>query len=177
MYLKIFVRDIIIGPESNNIGPFNVLNKLQCWQLERHIFLPGDKAPFADPSMPEYDTMGELKEYGLSKAELQEALKEKGLDTEGNVKDLKSRAKAAGIKLTIKKSKLVDGYIGKPIGLVELLFRRGFLDPNGKKPTLQEYIKIAKTILDFINEKSEVKMSMNKLRVYLVFILNYIFWD
>merc|ERR1712204_79256 len=51
----------------------------------------------------------------------------------------------------------------------ELLYRRGFIDPEKEAPCLKDSLKLAKKIPDFKNKKSEIKQSMTKLNVNVVF--------
>ena len=164
------VRDIEVGPEKENLGAFYAQNKLLHGEVERHVFLPGDNPPFINPTMPQFDAMGPEKSCALTKAELVEALKAKGLRTDGKVKEVTERARAAGIPTNAKKAKMIAGCMNKPIGLMELLCRRGFIDPsNPNKPSIKELVKLAKDVPDFKNEKSEIELSMDKLNVEIVF--------
>jgi len=102
---------------------------------------------------------------------LRDSLKNRGLDTTGNVADIRRRCKNCSPPIPTKKKykKLIKGYVGMPIGLMEVLYRRGYIDKNAKLPTDAEARKIAIAIPDFKNEKSEIESAMDTLGIRVVF--------
>lgn len=93
--------------------------------------------------------------------------------TESNIKDLLVRVKVEKLNIKIKTYKLIKGYIGKPIGFVELLFHRGFINIDLKVKLLNRIkdLKITSNIPNFKNEKSEDEMSMNKRNIKIILTL------
>jgi len=63
----------------------------------------------------------------------------------------------------------VIGYVGKQIGMIELLWRRGFLKPGEQLPKKEACEEIIKNLKDFKNEKCEVKHTISKLDVLVRF--------
>ena len=70
----------------------------------------------------------------LTKSELRSLIKTKGYNGEGKVADLQKRAKDADIPLTETNGKIIEGYIGKPKGVVQISCEQGFLNLEGKLP-------------------------------------------
>jgi len=119
-----FICNIIIGPELENISPYNIPNKLKCGEVEKHIFLPTDNPPIINLSLPKEDTLGPMKTHNLSRVELEEKLTKHGISIDGKKKDLVARAKSNNppMAATKKFRKVIKGWIGKQIGLLELLY-------------------------------------------------------
>ena len=86
-------------------------------------------------------------------------MKERGLSYKGKVQDLKKRSKNVETPIPTNKEILtkVSGYIGKPIGMVELFYRQGFLNPEEElllKPKCEDLIK---KLMDLKDKKCEVE--------------------
>ena len=93
------------------------------------------------------------------------------MSSEGNMKDLYHRCKLAKPEIKTKKEygKKILGYIGMQIGLLEVLWRRGYLDLDKDIPNETEARHIAKDISDFKHEVSEVEFHIEKLGAGAVF--------
>ena len=121
--------------------------------------------------MPKYDTYDIEKYHDIGIKDLRDSLKNRGLDTTGNVADVRRRCKNCSPPIPTKKKykKLIKGYVGMPIGLMEVLYRRGYIDKNAKLQTDVEARKIAIATPDFKNEKSEIESAMDTLGIRVVF--------
>jgi len=64
----------------------------------------------------------------LRKEELKKLLQEKGLPTTGTAKDMIKRAEENGISSKVTSAKVVEGWQGKAKGLLQVLWKRGFID-------------------------------------------------
>ena len=121
--------------------------------------------------MQKYDWVEDPKPRNLPRKELEVLLKAANLSTKGKIDDLRHRAKNNNPPIEIKKvcGKPMEGYVNKPLGLLELLFRRGFIDTTKPLPTKNDLLNICKKIPDFMNEKSEIEQAMQKLDVDVIF--------
>jgi hypothetical protein len=72
---------------------------------------------------------------------------------EAKLSDLQNIALQSGIPIKRDEPKMVKGYIGDgdvPLGMLEYLYRRGFIDPAATKaPSKDECIKILESLTDF----------------------------
>ena len=124
--------------------------------------------------MPKYDTMGPEKFHDIPANELKEIMKKHDLNIKGSINDLRKRCKNHQPPIPTKQKyrKMIKGYVGQPIGLLELLWRRGYIDPavNTKElPNDKQCRLIAKNIPQFKNELSEIEIVMKELDVEIVF--------
>ena len=125
--------------------------------------------------MDEYDAFGPEKFHDIPIKELKETMKNHNMITTGTINDLRKRCKFATPPIPKKKKceKLMKGHAGQPIGLMELLWRRGYADPelSAKELTNDKACRlIAKEIPQFKNELSEIEIAMKELDADAVFI-------
>ena len=92
------------------------------------------------------------------------------MSSKGNGKDLHCRYKLVKPKIKTKKEyeKKILGYIGMQIGLLEVLQRREYLDPDKDMPNETKAWRIGKDIHNFKYEVSEVEFCMEKLDAGIV---------
>ena len=95
------------------------------------------------------------------------------MSSKGNGKDLHCRYKLVKPKIKTKKEyeKKILGYIGMQIGLLEVLWGRGYLDPDKDMPNETDARRIAKDISDFKHKVSEAEFCIEKLDTAVVFAL------
>ena len=76
------------------------------------------------------------KEY--TKPQLIEMLQQKqGIDNpKGNKQQIKDMAQRAGISLTYEKQEINQGWEGKPKGMEQILWERGWIDPSQDRKSL-----------------------------------------
>ena len=99
-------------------------------------------------------------------------LKKRNLSTEGNANDMRKRCKDANPSIATKKKygKVIKGYVGLQIGLLELLWRRGYIDPLSPKLLIDtEARTIARNIPYFKDEPSEIEFTMKEYGVDIMF--------
>jgi hypothetical protein len=80
-----------------------------------------------------FQTMTEeikLKTTNCLAPDLQKDLYAKGVHTGGNKKELQKRCKEAGISVQITIQEITEGWEGKPEGMLQILFERGFINPE-----------------------------------------------
>ncbi len=73
---------------------------------------------------------GETLTHKFSKEELIRKLNSTGLPTNGTKADLQQRCNRQQIPIYEERAKIVEGWTGKPKGMLQLLWERGFLDPS-----------------------------------------------
>ena len=155
---KPIVRPTKIEQEDGFLGPFNHPGRLQVGDEALHHFLPTDAPPHTDPDAPLWDEYvpGEVDTYKVLKQDLQKELRERNINHEGSLEDLQARCKAAvpPIPIEVSLPKVIPGYVGKPIGFVELLWRRGFIDPSSNTiPSMKPCVEMVNKLADFKGEK------------------------
>jgi hypothetical protein len=62
--------------------------------------------------------------------DLRKDLDAKGVNAGGNKKELQKRCKEAGIPVQIAMQEITEGWEGKPKGMLQILFERGFINPE-----------------------------------------------
>jgi len=103
-----------------------------------------------------------------TKKELIQLLKDKGIEAAGKADEIKKIAENHGILTVIEEVKKEEGWVGKPKGMLQILWERGWIDEtkiqdytvNGKKDALGSTINetslryLLGNCEDFINEES-----------------------
>lgn len=121
--------------------------------------------------MPKFDTLDKQKMHNMPAKELRQLLKSANMSSEGNAKDLCRRCKLAKPEIKTKKEygKKILGCAGVQIGLLEVLWRRGHLDPDKDMPNETEARRVAKDIPDFKHNVFEADFCMEKIGAGAVF--------
>ena len=121
---------------SNDVGDIMHARRILPGATQSMVFTDNDLPPILRPDAPKYDTIieGESTTRKLTKSELQAVLEEKGLNSDGNVEQIRGRALLANIPIQEIKGRIIEGYVGKPKGATQILFERGFVDENLKLP-------------------------------------------
>ena len=102
-------------------------------------------------------------------------MKKQDSTSTGSINKLRKRCKPAKplVNTNKKHAKMTKCHVGQPIGLMELLWRRGHMDPRlsiKELPNDKDFWLIAKEIPQFKNELSEIKIVMKELDVDVIFI-------
>ena len=166
----------------NELG--NYPAKLNVGGTQSLSFISGDEGPFylsaEEREGLKHDTFtGEKKILNKTKKMLVEEIKRTGYKIRGHLSkdELERIAKEKNIALTYEFSVKKEGWMGKPKGLLQILWERGFIDENnlhlyslkGKKKQLDDNGKLQKefeqyslrTLMsrcsDFANEKSAME--------------------
>lgn len=128
--------------------------KLQIGQTQSMVFSEHDPPPFYAPNIPKYDEdTGTTKlKAPKKKRTLRTVQRQLGMDNDD-----------AGGEAAEEVAVVKPGYVGKPKGLLDVLFERGQLDPlqlrGGKSGTTIQYTKEAK-VVDGIPDESLSLVSM-----------------
>ena len=65
-----------------------------------------------------------------SKDKLLEQLRARGILTKGTLKQLQELCKANNLPIEIEFNVIKEGWVGKPKGMYQVLYERGFIDPD-----------------------------------------------
>ena len=134
-----------------------------------YLFAPGDPTPFnpgrEDPPEQDIPIPDQFhKDRNLTKNELWRSILQNDPNTnmpgrsanDSKVADLRRIAERAGLPTTCRVQKINFGYVGDgdvPLGMIEYLYRRGFIDPmSSKAPSMAECIEILESLTDFKTE-------------------------
>lgn len=163
------VRDVCAGKDS--IGPCHHQDMWAPGEIVSHVYDDSDNAPTCNKNMPKHDAHDIKKHHDIGIKDLRDSLKNRGLGAAGNAADARRRCENCSPPMPTKKKhkKLIKGCAGMPIGLIEVLHRRGCIEKNAKLPTDAEARKIAIAMPDFKNEKSEIESAMDALGIRVVF--------
>ena len=98
------------------------------------------------------------------------------MNIKGTMHHLRKRCKNAKLLILtkVKTQKVIKRYVYQPIALLELLWYCRYIDPtllDKELPNDKKYHLITKDILQFKNEKSEIELTINKIRVEVDFVL------
>jgi hypothetical protein len=164
------------------LGPHNPL--LKVGDVQHMDFQEDDNPPHFDAAAPKLDAATDRsKTRDLKVAELKKALKaaHNGLDLfdKMHLADLKKQAvlMKPPIALTVTELEVTPGYVGKQKGLKQILFERGWLDPNvihkyylnPKSEEEEDEPFCLKQLLgnckDFMDEESQMVYVMRKINV------------
>ena len=75
------------------------------------------------------------KKRKLTKKELEEQLTNNGIEARGTAKKLQQLCKDQGLPIEIEERKIIEGWVGKLKGMLQVLWERGFIDEGN----LQQY--------------------------------------
>ena len=79
---------------------------------------------------------GQFTKQKLTKKELSDKLLSTGLTVKGKLKDLQRAASNIGLPIEETKQKVIEGWEGKPKGLLQILWERGWIDNSDNKAYL-----------------------------------------
>jgi hypothetical protein len=127
------LHDTIIRQEQGYLGTYP--RRLKPGDIQKMIFQDGDEGPFWMQEMERQQKKYDIVKSGtrkrkLTKAELLDRLKEKGIVTKGRVADLVVAAQNNGIPVEEEVQKIQEGWVGKPKGLLQVAYERGLIDEH-----------------------------------------------
>ena len=145
-----------LGPFAASIshGGEVIDRKLKIGETQPMVFTADDPPPFYAPDAPKHDVLtGETKQRRKKKQKKQ-----------GNLERQMGVAPAAAEEEDGEEEAVVKGgYVGKPKGLLDVLFERGLLDPQllqgGKAGNPTQYARDPK-VIDGIPDESRSLVSM-----------------
>jgi hypothetical protein len=126
----------IINSVDGYLGPHEHDRKLKVGDEQKMIFGPDDEGPYW--MTPEEKEKTRKDQYGLAttqreytKPQLIEMLKREGImSPKGNRQQIRDMAQEAGLALTYLKREIIQGWEGKPKGMEQILWERGWIDPK-----------------------------------------------
>jgi hypothetical protein len=131
------MRDTTIKKEEGYLGPFK--RQLEPGAIQSMVFKATDEGPFwmspeeREEKRHDREVEGQTKTKKLNKRELALKLQEKGIRTKGTAKELVKLAEDNGIATAITCAKIVEGWEGKPKGMLQVLWERGWIDETNLK--------------------------------------------
>ena len=190
------IRNSLIAAEHGYLGPYSP--RLEQGDTQKMTFDTNDEGPFY-LSEKERDEKRDDKvehqhiETDKTKTDLIEELTRKGVRTPTNKhlnkikkQDLVALANQHGIALKKRNQKIIEGWVGKPKGLLQVLWERGWIDEQ----RLDEYRLLAKdeegeiieelsltvlmeSCLDFANEKCRLEDLVNSYGMSVIMTPKY----
>ena len=162
--------------ETNEyLGPFQHELTLPVGSIQRMHFLASDVGPYyllaADKELKRTDrpTGTTIKRF-RNKADLQKDLAATGVSAKGSKDELQALCKNKNVPIEEEIAGVEEGWVGKPKGMLQILWERGFIDPektnkadytlSGKKDAygniiLQTSLKHLMSLqIDFIEEET-----------------------
>jgi len=128
------VDSMAIKHERGFLGPHSPI--LKVGDVQTMCFKEGDVGPFwmseAEREEKRFDKTvdGQTKTRQFTKDELVKQLKEKGITAKGKKEAIQRMAQEQGLPIEETKAKIIEGWEGKPKGLLQVLWERGLIDPN-----------------------------------------------
>ena len=159
-YKELTKKELIRNLTSNNISPIGTLADLQQRCRDNSI-------EWRVPSM-EYYTLENLRNK----------LMNQNIPTNGRLKNIQQRCLANNIPIKYQRRNIVHGWMGKPKGALQILYERGFIDPEkeisyytmegkvdafGNKIDDSSLKLMLKQLPDFINEQTLLQYNANKI--------------
>jgi hypothetical protein len=117
----------------------NENSPLQEGSIQSMCFLPTDSGPFYLTPAENISRRVDQRRHGtrtraLKREKLVEMLKEMGIvNPIGNVKQLQAQCKGLDLPTTSTEDNIIEGWVGKPKGSLQILYERGWIDPNDWK--------------------------------------------
>jgi hypothetical protein len=123
--------------DKSCFGPYHSEEyELQPGHTQSMVFAPTDVGPFyLLPAQREKrkldEKTGKMVTKLLPKTRLVEMLKDMNiLNPVGNLKHLQAQCKALDLPITGTEEKIREGWVGKPKGSLQILYERGWVDPD-----------------------------------------------
>lgn len=117
-----------------------------------------------------------MENYALEN--LKNKLTNRNIASNGRLKNIQERCVANGMPISFQKRNIINGWIGKPKGALQILHERGFIDPEkeisyytieGKIDAFGNKIEnsslkwMLKQLPDFINEQTLLQHNANEI--------------
>jgi len=162
------IRSTKITQEQGFLGPHSP--KLQVGDTQSMIFENEDEGPYYMPSnlqqVRKHDEIRGKKVKNRLKKDICEELEKIGINTRGKtIKDVQEIATAKNIPITTEECDILEGWLGKPKGIKQVLWERGLLNPDVQyvakikknDPNEEgkvEYSSLLASCEDFLSEKT-----------------------
>jgi hypothetical protein len=127
------LHDTLIRQEQGYLGTYP--QRLKPGDVQKMVFHNVDGSPFwmqpIERQQKKHDIIKSgMQKRKLTKAELLDCLKEKGIVTKGRVADLIVAAQNNGIPVEEEMQKIQEGWAGKPKGLLQVAYERGLIEEH-----------------------------------------------
>jgi hypothetical protein len=131
------MRDTKIESEEY-LGPFRHELTLPVGSTQGMVYTSSDAGPFTiTAEEKEFNRKDRQKGNRIkrmrNKKELQKDLRAKGVSAKGGKDDLQVLCKNKDIPIEEEIDEVIEGWEGKPKGMLQVLWERGFIDPTKKK--------------------------------------------
>jgi hypothetical protein len=163
------MRDTKIENDSY-LGRFRNGLTLPVGSMQSMVYSSDDAGPFymtaADKEFNRNDRpKGKTIKRFRNKKDLQTDLRAKGVSAKGGKDDLQALCKNKDIPIEEEIEEVVEGWEGKPKGMLQILWERGFIDPAKKK---EDYtIGGKKEALGNIDPETSLKRLMSLLTDFI----------
>jgi len=146
------MHDTVIHKAKGYLGPFEHDKKLRVGDIQSMVFRAEDEGPFwLKPEQREATRHDELltmsKSHKFNKGELQTQLAARGITARGNAEQVRAVARQNGLPLEYEKQDVNYGWEGKPKGIEQVLWERGWIDGNRRKDYTMDGKKDSKGVL------------------------------
>ena len=154
------MRDTEIKAVRGYLGPFPSV--LKMGDIQKMNFQEGDDGPFwmsaEEKEKSKRDQpFGKIKKREYNIKELIEKLSEVGYVASGRKKQLQQAAQARGIPIFEETEAVIEGWLGKPKGLLQVAWERGFIDPTISNPKNYYTIVGRKNALGILMPETSLK--------------------
>ncbi len=173
------VRDTLIQDEAGYLGPHSP--KLQVGDIQKMVFEEGDDGPYymnpINRQLHRYDQVKGKKIKKRLKKDLCSDLERLGYNVLGKtLKEVQDMATGANLPITVEELDVIEGWVGKPKGMRQVLWERGLLDPevtyvaklrkdDPNYDEKKEYGAVLADCTDFLNEKTSLMYLGERLGV------------
>lgn len=121
--------------DASYLGPFQHSKKLNIGDIQHMTYSVNDTGPYyltpEECEKQKFDRVVGTKLQKYTKPDLIMKLKAKGVrNPKGGMKKLQKMCKANDIAITREVPNIDEGWLDKPKGALQVLFERGWIDPN-----------------------------------------------
>jgi hypothetical protein len=158
------MRETTIQCEKGYLGPYR--RQLQPGDVQRMVFTQADVGPFwmsdEEREKRRHDVIleGQVVKRKLTKKELMQILLTRGITMKGRLVDIQRAATNNGIPLEETSQKKIDGWEGKPKGLLQVLWERGWINNDDGRAYNNYTITGKKNEFNLIQPETSLKHLM-----------------
>ena len=161
------MRETKIKETKGYLGPYLHPDMLRPGDIQSMVFGPTDSGPFwMSPEEKEkrrHDVIveGKFIKRKRTKKELTELLLAKNIQVKGRISSLQTAARNNGIPIEETMPKIIEGWEGKPKGLLHVLWERGWIDNMDNKAYQKYTISGRKNEFNLIIPETSLKHLMS----------------
>jgi hypothetical protein len=151
------MHESVIQKGKGYLGPHEHDKNLRVGDTQYMVFRPEDEGPFWMSSeqreRERHDRPGtKIEKRKFNKGQLQAQLEEGGITAKGSAEQVQAIATRQGLPLTYEQPEILKGWEGKPKGVEQILWERGWIDGSKRNKYTMSGRKDSKGILQ--NETS-----------------------